>query len=228
MSRLLIVEDDENLRFGLRFNLEREGHEVREADSAEAAETILREGRAELILLDVMLPGRSGLSFLEALRDRGDRTPVVVLTARADESDAVTALSLGADDYVRKPFGLSELVARIGAILRRAAPRGGTAAGRLVVGPWTVDLGTLDARREGGEERLTHLEAQVLEALAQRRGEVVSREHLLAEVWGISGGATTRTLDNHVARLRKKLERDPQSPEFILTAYGQGYRLASD
>ena len=224
MPIVLLVEDDPHLRYGIRFNLEKEGYRVSEHGSAESASEALQAGeRPDLALLDIMLPGRSGLELLENLRSRGHHFPVLMLTARSDESDAVTALSLGADDYVRKPFGLSELLARIAAVRRRleaVAP----AATPLRLGRWRLDLAGFRARSDAGEIALTSLEAELLGVLLERPGEVCRRELLLERVWGVGTGVLTRTLDNHVARLRKKLELDPSHPSLVITVHGVGYK----
>ncbi|MEE9391777.1 MAG: response regulator transcription factor [Planctomycetota bacterium] len=231
MTKILVVEDDENLRFGISFNLKKEGWEVVAVESAEAGAEALREERPDLVLLDVMLPGMNGFEWLESIRHAGNDTPVVMLTARSDESDAVTALTLGADDYVRKPFGPSELIARLAAILRRSKPRqtpSGVEAS-LTLGPWSIDLKSHRAVSSDDRENLTmtNLEVEILSVLNAAGNEAVTREDLLERIWGLNSGAATRTLDNHVARLRRKLEVDPQNPELIVTIYGVGYRLNS-
>ena len=226
MATILVVEDDAHLRFGLEFNLKQEGHEVLVAADGEAGLELWRSRHPDLILLDIMLPGRSGLEVLEDLRQSDRRTPVIILTARSDESDAVCALSLGADDYVRKPFGVSELLARIAAVLRRSERLGAADPGPVEIGAWTLDLPNLRARSESEEIALTATEVEILRALIARRGEVVSREDLLREIWGVGSTTPTRTVDNHVARLRKKLEADPHDPRLLLTIHGAGYKLA--
>ena len=227
MARILLVEDDKHLRFGIAFNLKKEGHELIEAGSAEEALAALDSTPdPDLGLFDLMLPGRSGLELLETLREGGRRFPVMMLTARSDESDAVAALSLGADDYVRKPFGLSELVARIAAVLRRSAAERPDREGRgLRLGDIRLDLDNFRAQGPGGEFALTTIEAEILRVLAEKTGELVRREDLLEKVWGFRTGVLTRTLDNHVARLRKKIEADPAAPRHLVTIHGQGYKL---
>lgn len=227
MARILLVEDDKHLRFGIAFNLRKEGHEVVETGSAEEAQAALESAAdPDLGLFDLMLPGRSGLELLENLRAGGRRFPVMMLTARSDESDAVAALSLGADDYVRKPFGLSELVARIAAVLRRSSLGSPARDGRAHrLGDLRLDLDNFLARGPEGEFALTTIEAEILRVLFERSGELVRREDLLERVWGFRTGVLTRTLDNHVARLRKKIEPDPASPRFLVTVHGHGYKL---
>jgi two-component system alkaline phosphatase synthesis response regulator PhoP/two-component system response regulator VicR len=230
MAAILLVEDDPHLRYGVQWNLEREGHRVTAVERGE--EALLRFAREsfELVLLDLMLPGISGFDVLRAVRERSATVPVLVLSARADEADAVTALGLGADDYVRKPFGLSELLARIAAVQRRLGARAErpTLPELPTLGEWTLDLANLVARGPRGEQSLTTIEAELLSALLAKRGELCRREELLQRIWGAPGTTLTRTLDNHVARLRKKLECDPADPRCIVTVHGAGYTIPRD
>ncbi len=223
--KILIVEDDTHLRFGITFNLEKEGYEVIATDNGEEGLELARDRSPDLVLLDIMLPGITGLEVLEKLRETGESPPVMMLTARADESDAVCALSLGADDYVRKPFGVSELVARIGAVIRRARPAAPSEA--TTIGRWRLELENLRCLDGADVVTLTTLEVEILRVLLERRGDVCRREELLERVWGVGAGALTRTLDNHVARLRKKIERDPAAPDLVLTVHGVGYKLST-
>lgn len=223
MATILLIEDDENLRYGLRFNLEREGHRVLDGGTAEAGVELAGRERIDLAVLDVMLPGMSGVDLLARLRKHHPPFPVLMLTARAGESEAVAALRLGADDYVRKPFGLAELLARIDVLLRRSH-RSPEDREPVTVGPWRIDLASRIARRDGGEFTLTATEADLIATLIES-DEPVSREKLLARVWGVGSRTPTRTLDNHVARLRKKIEERPEAPEILITVHGHGYRL---
>jgi len=213
VSRILLIEDDPGMARGLRYNLEAEGYEVDVAADGEQGLKAARAGGYDLLLLDIMLPRRSGFEVLKRLRADGNETPVIVLTARGAEVDKIAGLKLGADDYVTKPFSLGELLARIGARLRRAAP------------DVFVDLKSLQVERGTRRARLTPTEAEILRYLVRREGEAVPREDMLQELWGVSHAAETRTLDNHVARLRRKLEADPKSPTVLLTVPGIGYRL---
>jgi DNA-binding response OmpR family regulator len=223
MTTILVVEDDANLRYGLTFNLTRQGWTVRDVETAEEGLEIWRHERPDLILLDVMLPGASGMDMLRAIRDEDRRTPITMLTARSDESDAILALSLGADDYVRKPFGVGELVARLTSMLRRASVLAPSGPCRL--GSWMLDLVNLRATHDDGREHaLTTMEVEVLRLLLEHPGEVLRREDLLERVWGVGALTPTRTLDNHIARLRKKLEDDPAHPRLLLTVHGVGYK----
>lgn len=221
-ARLLLIEDDVDLARGVRFNLEQEGYEVIGAGEVGAARDLLKAERVDLVLLDLTLPDGDGLDLLQELRQDGRKLPVICLTARGQETDVVMGLSLGADDYVKKPFGVAELLARVEALLRRV----GAASGRELRLPGvTVDLQAHTVKRGDREEELTPIEIDVLKFLYEHRGQAVDRQRLLRELWGLSPRHTTRTLDNHVARLRRKLEADPARPRVIVTVHGIGYRL---
>ncbi len=222
-GRILLVEDDPDLARGVRFNLEREEYEVTVAADGAAARAAFRERSFDAVLLDLNLPDADGLDLLKELRASGKVLPVVCLTARGQETDVVMGLELGADDYVRKPFGVAELLARLDAVLRRA---GGTATTVLALNDVKVDLDGRRARHpDGRDEELTPIETDILRHLWERRGRAVERRDLLKELWGLDRTHTTRTLDNHVARLRKKIERDPSDPKVLVTVHGVGYRL---
>lgn len=220
-SCILVVEDEEAIAAGLEYALEQEGYRVVLAkDGAEAIARFADD--PDLVILDVMLPGRSGFEVLEALRGSGRTTPVIMLTARGQEADKVRGLDLGADDYVTKPFGLAELLARVRARLRRRPPGAKT----LKLGACVIDLEAMTARiGEGAEERLSVREADMLRLLQRERGKPVSRSRFLDEVWGEDRFPTTRTVDQHVAKLRKKIEADPKNPAYLVTVFGLGYRL---
>jgi DNA-binding response OmpR family regulator len=223
-GRIVVVEDDADLARGLEFNLRHEGYEVEVAGTLAAARTAAGRGRADLVLLDLSLPDGDGLDLLRELRKAGDSVPVLCLTARGVETDVVMGLGVGADDYVVKPFGLAELLARVAALLRRA----GRATERIVdFGGVRVDLAAHRVQRGKATEDLTPIEADLLRYLLGRRGEAVPREEMLKDLWGVSSRHDTRTLDNHVARLRKKIEADPSAPRFLVTVHGIGYRLES-
>ena len=226
MSLVLVVEDNENLAYGLQTSLELEGHQVElTADGAEGLQRAL-DRRPDLLVLDLMLPGLDGYRVLKALREAGSDVPVMVLTARGEEADKVLGFRLGADDYVTKPFGLLELLARVGALLRRTRPNGGTSPRRLEqVGEMQIDPAARAIRRAGAEVELTPKEFDLLLALLRRDGGVAGRLELLAEVWGHRAAVLTRTVDMHVAQLRRKLEPDPANPRHIITVWKAGYRL---
>jgi DNA-binding response OmpR family regulator len=179
------------------------------------------------VILDLMLPKRSGLALLRELRQRDADTPVLVLTARGDESDKVLGLELGADDYVTKPFSLRELIARVKAQLRRSRPRADAAA-RFLLGPATVDLGAFEIRRGRATHALSPKEAAMLALLFREAGRVVTRKRFLDEVWDGNHFVSSRTVDTHVVGLRKKLEADPARPRWLLTVHRIGYRLLTE
>jgi len=223
MARILIVEDNRNLAHGLRTNLEFEGHAADVAEDGAAGLTLARNGAHDLILLDLMLPALDGFRLLETLRQEGVDTPVLVLTARGDEADKVRGLRNGADDYVTKPFALRELLARVGALLRR--PRASPLP--LGFGAVVVDPATHGVTRDGAPVALRPKEYELLRALLRRAGRVATRGELLREVWGYQDCVVSRTLDTHVGELRRKLEPDPARPRHILTVRKTGYRLAA-
>jgi len=229
-GRILIVEDDPDLAFGLEFNLRHEGFDVALAADGPTGLAML-EQPFDLLVLDVMLPAVDGFEVLQRLRAAGRELPVLMLTARADEADKVRGLRSGADDYLTKPFGVMELVARVEALLRRAGGRGGrraeTPSGAVVqIGDIAVDTRARSVSRAGAPVELAPLEFDLLAALVRRRGAVATRRELLAEVWGYADSVISRTVDAHVALLRRKLEPDPALPRYILTVRKTGYRLA--
>ena len=227
MTRILVVEDNRNLAIGLRNNLEIEGYEVDVAADGAAGLAKARAQSADLIVLDLMLPGMDGYRVLKTLREEGINTPVLILSARGEETDKVLGFHLGADDYVAKPFGLLELIARVDALLRRAAASRVTPplAGPISFGEVSIDPGTHSVRRRGETVLLRPKEYDLLIALLQRRGQVVTRGELLEEVWGYAGEVYSRTVDTHVAELRRKLEENAAEPQHILTVRKTGYRI---
>ncbi|HEX8321855.1 response regulator transcription factor [Longimicrobium sp.] len=235
MSRILVVEDNANMRLGLRRILELEGHEVVEAADGPSGLELGRVCGADLIVLDLMLPGFGGHRILRTLREEGSAVPVLILTAQGEEMDKVQGLQLGADDYVTKPFGRHELAARVAALLRRAqrdAPPAAPAGARR---PAPERFGRVELRRDaravtcdGVPVELAPREYDLLIALIDRGGAVVTRLELLREVWGHSAAVLTRTVDYHVAELRRKLEEDPARPRHILTVRKAGYRFACE
>jgi len=230
VSRILVVEDNEDLAFGLRTVLEFEGHEVDVAVDGPDGLERAADGAPDLVILDLMLPGMSGYEVLRALRHRGDRVPVLILTARGEERDIVMGFDSGADDYVTKPFSTLEVLARVRALLRRAGgepPRTEARAAVESFGDVRIDTAARAVTRGGEEVELTPKEFDLLAALIAREGAVASREELLIEVWRYRSAVATRTVDVHIAELRRKLERDPGKPEFILTVRKAGYRLRS-
>jgi DNA-binding response OmpR family regulator len=227
MTRVLIVEDNRDLAFGLRNNLEIEGHRVDVAVDGPSGLAAARQHLPDLIVLDLMLPGMDGYRVLRQLRDDGLMMPVLILTARGEEADKVLGFRLGADDYVTKPFGVLELLARIEALLRRSRPL--SPASPQAVERFDdveVNVAARTVRRSGEDIALTPMEFDLLVALLRRRGAVASRLELLKDVWGHSAAVLTRTVDTHIGELRRKLERDPANPRHILTVRKAGYRLA--
>jgi DNA-binding response OmpR family regulator len=224
MARILVVEDDPKMQLGLRDNLEFEGFDVNVvSDGREGLEELLSDAY-DLVILDVMLPQMSGFDILKKARAKGIRTPVIMLTAKGEEIDKVLGLELGADDYVTKPFGLRELLARVKAVLRRQ--EGPTSrGGKMLLGSLEVDFKTYGATRDGREVAMTPKEFEVLKYLWQHRNEVVSRDTLLTEVWGYEESVSTRTVDNFILKLRQKIEDDPAHPRHIVTMHGLGYKL---
>lgn len=226
--RVLVVEDEMHLALGIRENLEAEGNEVEVVHDGLVALERLRAQRFDLVVLDVMLPGMDGYTLCETIRDDGDRTPVLFLTARGGADDRVRGLEAGGDDYLAKPFHLRELLLRVAAILRRGSwYQVMPSAGSVVrFGDNVVDFRTYRATAwDGREHALTQKEVMIVKALAERAGEVISREDILEKVWGYEVFPSTRTVDNFVVRLRKRFEPDPEHPRYIHTVRGVGYRL---
>jgi DNA-binding response OmpR family regulator len=223
-QRILVIEDEPDLLRGLVLNLKAEGYSVLTASRGDTGvEEALRE-RPELVLLDIMLPGMNGLDVCRELRRKGFEAPIIMLTARVEEVDRVVGLEIGADDYVTKPFGIRELLARIRVRLRRHAPAGQNES-ELHFGEVAVDFAKHEALRGGRRIDLTGKEFEVLRLLTRHRGEIVTRDRLLEEVWGYESYPSTRTVDNHILRLRQKLEEDPSNPRHILSIYGEGYKF---
>ena len=224
LTRILVIEDNEDLAFGLRNNLEIEGYGVELATDGRSGLSRAREFQPDLIVLDLMLPSLDGYRVLRELRQDGNTVPVVILTARTEEADKIRGFRLGADDYVTKPFGILELIARVEAVMRRSG--GGARPGHAVrFGDVTIDAGTRTVRKGDRAVALTPMEFNLLLALAKRQGAVVSRLDLLREVWGHASTVLTRTVDTHVGELRRKLEDDPSQPRYILTSRKAGFRL---
>lgn len=222
-GRILVVEDNPDLAFGLRNNLEIEGHEVRVAEDGPLGAEIALGWRPDLVILDLMLPGMDGYRVLRTIRDAGFESPVLMLTARGEESDKVMGFRNGADDYVTKPFGVLELLARVQALLRRGG--NGASASLDQFGAVRVDRAARTVTRDGQPVALAPMEFELLLALLDRRGAVVSRHELMRQVWGYDASIVSRTVDTHVVELRRKLEADPAAPRHILTVRKAGYRL---
>ncbi|MEO7414850.1 MAG: response regulator transcription factor [Opitutaceae bacterium] len=227
-AKILIAEDDANIRLGLIATLESEGYAVTAAGDGAQALKLFPQEKFDLVLLDVMMPKASGYDVCRELRARGARVPILFLTAKGEEVDKVVGLKLGADDYVTKPFGVHELLARVEALLRRgrtnAEPSPSNLPPTFRLGPAEIDRKKFSAKISGRVNALTSRELRLAEVFAQHAGEVLTRDMLLNAVWGVDYFGTTRTLDQHVAQLRKKVEATPDSPVTIVTVHGVGYR----
>jgi DNA-binding response OmpR family regulator len=224
LAKVLIIEDEPNMVLGLKDSCEYEGYEVAVARNGKEGLEKASTEKPDIILLDVMLPLMSGIDVCRTLRTRGIETPILMLTARSQEIDKVIGLEVGADDYVTKPFSIKELLARIRAHLRRAS--------KQVVDIENFSFGDVElnfkkyvARKGGQALELSAREFEILRYLIRRRGEIVTRDQLLDEVWGYRSTPVTRTVDNHIARLRQKIEQDPSEPRHIITVHRIGYRF---
>jgi len=222
MKRILVVEDERSIAFGLQLDLKSEGYDVEIESNGESALRRLRKEAFDLILLDVMLPRKDGFEVCRELRQGGSKTPVIMLTARAQEAEKVMGLEIGADDYVTKPFSPRELRARVKAALRRAA-KDDLPVYRF--GDAEVDFERCELRRAGKPVELTAIDFKLLAAFIRHSGKVLSRDQLLDLVWGHGMFVTDRVVDNHVVTLRKKIEPEPSEPRYIVSVRGLGYRF---
>jgi DNA-binding response OmpR family regulator len=227
MAKILVVDDEQNMRTGLKDNLEFEGYEVETANDGEQGLKKILENSYNLILLDVMMPKKSGFDVCREVRRSGIMTPVILLTAKGEEIDKVLGLELGADDYVTKPFSLRELLARIKAVLRRGEDLNSTQAEHtsIRIGRLEINFSSYNAYEHGEPVQLSHKEFEILHFLWKKRNNTVSRDDLLTEIWGYDESPTTRTVDNFILKLRQKIERDPNHPQIIITVHGIGYKL---
>lgn len=224
-KKILIIEDEEDLVKGLKLNLDDEGYEVSWAFNGEDGIRKALEEAPDLILLDIMLPRMNGLDVCRELRQKNVGVPVVMLTAKGDEVDKVVGLEIGADDYMTKPFGIRELLARIKAHLRREKREGIKVPNVYAFGEVEIDFSHFKIRRKRKEQDITSLECEMLKYFIVHKGEVVTRDMLLDKIWGYEKFPTTRTIDNHILKLRKKIEENPSHPRYILSVYGEGYRF---
>jgi len=222
MMRILVVEDEPAIAFGLEADLKTEGYDVEVVEDGETAVRRGREGKFDLILLDVMLPRKDGFAVCRELRRAGFKTPIILLTARSQEVEKVMGLEWGADDYVTKPFSPPELRARIKAVLRRTKPEEEPV---YRFGDAEVDFARCELRRAGKIVEITSLEFKLLTAFIRNRGRVLSRQRLLDEVWGPGTFITDRVVDNHIVTLRKKIELEPRTPRYLVNVRGLGYRF---
>jgi DNA-binding response OmpR family regulator len=223
MTRILVVEDEPGIALGLEDDLKLEGYQVELLHDGVAAVTRARDAHFDLIVLDVMLPGKDGFEVCRELRRTGIRTPILMLTARAQESEKVLGLDLGADDYVTKPFSPKELRARVAALLRRASRAGSVSIARI--GDAEVDFTRAEIKHRGETVRLTPLEFKLLQAFIAARGRILTREQLIADAWGPGTFVSERVVDNHIGSLRRKLEPDAAEPQYLRNIRGLGYCL---
>ena len=226
-KRLIVVEDDAHIRLGLCDALRAEGYEVSDCGNGAEAGPLIKQTKPDLVILDVMLPGKSGFDLCREIRAGKDRVPILMLSAKGQEIDKVVGLELGADDYVTKPFSLRELLARVQALLRRAdgGGRANELPAEIAFGKVRIDGKALRGKRGKEQFELTPRELKVLAVLFRERGNAVSRDALLNEVWGIDYYGTTRTLDQLIVKLRQKIEDVPGDPQHLLTVHTLGYRL---
>jgi DNA-binding response OmpR family regulator len=224
MKQILIVEDEPNMRLGLKDNLEFEGYQVGVATDGKRVLDEIVSNTYDLVLLDVMLPEISGFDVCKIARERGVVTPIILLTAKGEEIDKVLGLELGADDYITKPFGLRELLARIKAVLRRDQSK--TSQSKEVsIGKIRVNFSSYVATIDEQAVKMSHKEFEILKYLWENRNDTVSRYQLLEDIWGYDEQPTTRTVDNFILKLRQKIERNPEDPQVILTVHGIGYKM---
>lgn len=224
-ERVLVVEDDHGISLGLQINLEKEGYEVTLSQDGEEALELVGRFAPDLVILDVMLPRKNGFEVLHALRAAGHLMPVIILSARTSEMDKVAGLELGAEDYVAKPFGLAELLARVRAALRRAKLSSAKDNRTFRFGDVVIDIDAREVRKGGAKVEFTATEFDVLLCLVQAAGKALSREVIFRTVWGPQHHGTPRTVDNFLQQLRAKLEADPSAPKFFHTVRGIGYRF---
>ncbi len=228
-TKILLVDDEANMRLGLSDNLEFEGYEVDTAENGREGLDKIVNNTYDLVLLDVMMPEMSGYDVCKEVRAKGIDIPIILLTAKGEEIDKVLGLEFGADDYITKPFGVRELMARIKAILRRATPsdkKESAEVGEVAIGNLTVNFHSYTAIDQSDiTVRMSHKEIEILHYLYKRKNEVVSRYDLLENVWGYEEAPTTRTVDNFIVKLRNKIEYDPGDPKTIITVHGVGYTL---
>lgn len=222
---ILIIEDEPHIVLGLQDVLEFEGYHVLSAGTGREGTALAQSQRPDVILLDLMLPDINGYQVCEELRRWDSFVPIIMLTARSQETDKIRGLDAGADDYVTKPFGVAELTARIRAIVRRAARAQPGVSEVIRVGDAEVNLTAQTASHGGKTHRLSYYEVELIRLLHERKGQPVSRDDILGRIWGLEASTTNRTVDNFIVKLRRKVEHSPDKPEHILTVYGFGYKL---
>jgi DNA-binding response OmpR family regulator len=221
---ILVVDDEPQIVMGLRDALEFEGFKVAVAGKGREGLALAKTENPDAVILDLMLPDMNGYAVCEELRRWNAFVPIIMLTARSLETDKIRGLDAGADDYVTKPFSVNELIARIRAIFRRAA-RGGGVPEVLAIGDAHVSFAAQTLTVRGEKQQLSFYEVELIRLLAERAGQPVSREEILSKIWGLDAAPSNRTVDNFIVKLRKKLEKHPDKPDYILTVYGYGYKL---
>lgn len=225
--RILLVEDEPSLVLTLSDRLINEGYDVETVEDGDSGYVRGLEGAFDLLILDVMLPGKNGFDICRDLRGQKIDTPILMLTARGDVANKVVGLKLGADDYLAKPFEMMELLARVEALLRRARTQSTSDTGSFVFGPMRVDFRRGEVLKDGKELEVSALEYKLLHYFIEHRDSVLSRDELLDKVWGYDATPYTRTVDVHVAALRQKIEEQPSRPKYIVTVHGRGYKFIS-
>jgi DNA-binding response OmpR family regulator len=224
MEKILIIEDEKDMVTGLRFNLEASGYTVLAAHDGEEGYDLAIAEEPDLVILDLMLPRRNGYDICRDLKKEVPHLPIVMLTARSQEAEIVLGLELGADDYITKPFSVLELMARVRSVLRRTKS-GTPLPDKYRFGNLEIDFNKYEARKKGTPVTLSPREFEIIKYFIEKQGEVVSREHLLNAVWGYDSFPTTRTVDTHIAKLRQKIEDNPDDPRHIITIHGIGYKF---
>jgi len=222
---ILVIEDEPHIVLGLKDSLEFEGFAVITTGKGREGVALARSESPDAIVLDLMLPDLNGYAVCEEIRRSNTIIPILMLTARSQETDKIRGLDAGADDYVTKPFSVNELIARLRAIFRRAA-RGGPVPDVVTLGDAQVNFASHSLTRGGTQEQLSFYEVELLRLLYERAGQPVARDEILQKIWGLEAGPTNRTVDNFIVKLRKKIEKAPEKPQLILTVYGFGYKLA--
>ncbi len=226
-KKILIVDDEPDMVLGLKYNLEFDGYQIDIAVNGNEGSEKITNNNYDLVILDVMMPGKSGFDVCKEIRDKKIKTPIILLTAKGEEIDKVLGLELGADDYITKPFSLRELLARIKAVLRRTEDLQDIQTHEIQVGQLIVDLRTFEAQTGGKAVKMSSREIEVLEFLFQRRNQSVDRFNIMSSLWETDSDVTTRTIDNYIVKLRQKIEPDPSCPKHIVTIHGKGYKLNS-
>ncbi|MCU0690300.1 MAG: response regulator transcription factor [Polyangiaceae bacterium] len=222
---ILIVEDEPHIVMGMQDALEFEGYEVAAASTGQEGMALARQLKPDVVLLDLMLPDVNGYQVCEEIRRNNPSMPIIMLTARSQETDKIRGLDAGADDYVTKPFSIAELTARIRAIVRRACRTPGTSPEVFTVGEAQINITAQTVQRGTRSYRLSFYEIELLRVLLDRKGQPVNRDEILARIWGLESSNSNRTVDNFIVKLRRKVEKHPDRPQHILTVYGFGYKL---